>query len=149
MDFNQSHGKRAISDKTVEKLKFYMERMIDKKIIFKNYNFNELFVKRFPTINDFVYFDPPYIQTEAGYNSIWSKKMENDLFDLMKKLTNNNIKFAYSNVSIYKGVENPNMHIFKEYNIIELDHSYEKVARNKGGDNQEILITNYDNTTSN
>mgnify|MGYP003442318308 CR=1 FL=1 len=143
LNFNQTWGKRTISDKTVEKIILYMERMKDKKIIFKNYSFEELFKKRFPTVNDFVYADIPYEGTDCGYG-IFSEDVQNLFFDSIKELDSNGIKFAISNVSIHKGIPNPNMSFYNNYNVIELDHSYEKVARKKNvGDSQEILVTNY------
>lgn len=35
------------------------------------------------------------------------------------------------------------MGFYNKYNVIELVHDYEKVARIKGGQTKEILITNY------
>jgi hypothetical protein len=50
----------------------------------------------------------------------------------------------FSNVSVHKGVENPNLHRMKKYNIIELKYDYNKVARIKDNlDTQEIIVVNY------
>lgn len=143
LGFNQTWGKRNISDKTIEKLVLYMEKMKDKKIIFKNYSFEELFQKRFPSVDDFVYADIPYEGTDCGYG-VFSHDVQNLFFENIKKLDKANVRFAISNVSVHKGIPNPNMEFYNNFNVIELDHSYEKVARKKNaGDSQEILITNY------
>lgn len=61
----------------------------------------------------------------------------------MDELDSNGIKFMMSNVSKHKGKENPHLDKIKKYKIIELDFDYEKVARKKGSDSQEIIVMNY------
>jgi len=48
-----------------------------------------------------------------------------------------------SNVSKHKGKDNPHLDKIKKYKIIELDFDYEKVARKKGSDSQEIIVMNF------
>ncbi len=143
MGFNQTFGKRTINDKTVEKLRLYMNRMKDKNIEFYNLPFQDLFTLIPPSQDDFVYLDPPYSITEAGYNANWRKESDKNLFDIMDSLDNRGIRFAYSNVSVHKDIENPSMEYLSKYRIINLEHSYEKVARKKNQTSQEILVINY------
>lgn len=144
-EFNQSFGKRTINLNTVQKIRDYCEVMIEKDILFTSMNFDELLKIYPPGKNDFVYLDPPYgFITEAGYNAYWGKENEAKLFDTIDDLNEKGIKFALSGVSIHKGKENPNMDRINKYKVIELDHSYEKVARKKNaGKSQEILVLNY------
>lgn len=141
--FNQSFGKRTINDSTIQKLKDYCNVLKDKDIYFSNFNFQDLFKIHPITDKDFVYLDPPYMISEAGYNAYWSKSMEDSLYDLLDELDSKNIRFAMSNVLKHKGVDNPYLWRIKKYKIIELEYNYEKVARKKGGESQEILVINY------
>ncbi len=141
--FNQSFGKRTINDSTIQKLKDYCNVLKDKDIYFSNFNFQDLFKIHPITDKDFVYLDPPYMISEAGYNAYWSKSMEDSLYDLLDELDSKNIRFAMSNVLKHKGVDNPYLWRIKKYKIIELEYNYEKVSRKKGGESQEILVINY------
>ena len=141
--FNQSFGKRTINDSTIQKLKDYCNILKDKKVQFSNKSYLELFELFPPGKNDFVYLDPPYMISEAGYNAYWSKKMEESLYDLLDDLNSKGIRFVMSNLLKHKGVDNPYLERIKKYNIIELDYNYEKVARKKGGDSVEIIVKNF------
>jgi site-specific DNA-adenine methylase len=141
--FNQSFGKRTINDSTIQKLKDYIEVIKDKDITFVCGDYKSLFIKYPPTTDDFIYLDPPYLISEAGYNAYWSKKMEEELYDLLDDLDSKNIRFVMSNLSQHKGVQNPYLHRISKYNIIPLEFDYEKVARKKGGVSTEIIIKNF------
>jgi DNA adenine methylase len=143
--FNQTFGKRNINDNTIRKLFDYCEVLKSKNIIFENLNFQKLFENSTPKKDDFVYLDPPYYQiTEAGYNAYWSKSDEEDLYDLIDSLEKQGIRFALSGVKTHKGIPNPYLTRLSKYKIIEIQHDYEKVAKNKNiGSTQEILVINY------
>ncbi len=98
--------------------------------------------------NDFIYLDPPYLNSLATYNENgkWSKEKQDELLAFCDKLTNLNIKWAMSNALENKG--NRNIELEKwcddnNYNIYTFDnfsyHSYGKGDANTS----EILITNY------
>lgn len=143
-EFNQSFGKRTINDSTISKLFSFGEKLKEKNIRFESLSFDELFEKIPPNKNDFVYLDPPYLITEAGYNSYWSKELELKLFEVIDKLDSQNIRFALSGVSKHKGVAYPYMDRLSKYNVIDIKHDYQKVARKKDlGETQEILVINY------
>lgn len=144
--FNQTFGRRTINDNTIQKIRDYYDVIKAKDINFTNLHYRELFEVYKPDSDDFVYLDPPYVSelTEAGYNAYWTKQDEEYLYDLMDKFDSDGIRFAMSNVSIHKGIENPYMNRLSKYRVINLDHSYEAVARVKNlGDSQEILVINY------
>lgn len=143
--FNQSFGKRTINDSTISKINEYCQVLKTKNIIFSNFDYTSLIDNFKITKNDFVYLDPPYaFITEAGYNAYWSKTNEDNLYKFLDLLNEREIRFALSGVSIHKGIENPNLDKLKKYKIINLEHSYEKVARKKlTGESQEILVINY------
>lgn len=102
--------------------------------------------------NDFVYIDPPYLITTASYNENggWTDKDEKELYDLLDKLNNKNIKFAFSNVIVHKGNENTTLIEWaKKYNTYMLNMRYDNTwgaTRKKEGkvkETIEVLITNY------
>lgn len=145
--FNQTFGKRSINDNTIKRLKAYFDLIKTKNIQFENKTF-ELLIEENINPDNFFYLDPPYTSTkefkiEAGYNCYWSKQHEDNLWNCLKVLNDNNCKFAVSNILEKNGVKNPSYDKFKKWNLIELNYDYEKVARNKNSNIIEIVIKNY------
>lgn len=144
-EFNQTFGKRTVSDTTYEKLQRYSTVIQNKDVTIYNQDFDSFLDKL--NKNDFVYLDPPYLITEAGYNTLWGNEQERRLYAFMAELNKMGVRFALSNVSVHKGVKNESLMEFVEkskFNVINIVHSYEKVAKKKNaGDTQEIFIMNY------
>lgn len=141
--FNQTFGERTINDNTIQKLRDYCRVMKTKNFTFTNLTYSELFKQFELNKNDFVYLDPPYLISEAGYNAYWSKELEEGLYLLLDELDSKGIRFMMSNVSKHKGKENPHLSKISKYKIVELDFDYEKVAKKKVSDTQEIIVMNY------
>ncbi len=141
--FNQTFGERTINDNTIQKIRDYSNVMKDKSFNFFNLSYPELFKKMPPNQNDFIYLDPPYLISEAGYNAYWSKELEEGLYQLLDDLDSKGIRFMMSNVSKHKGKDNPHLNKLSKYKIIPLEFDYEKVARKKGSDSQEIIVMNF------
>lgn len=145
--YNQTFGKRTINDNTIKKIRDYCSVLKDKNIKFTSHHFSNFFQIYLSKITnkDFVYLDPPYFDiSEAGYNSLWGSKEELYLLDTIDHMDQSGIRFALSGVSIHKNKNNPNIDRLSKYKVIDLNHNYEKVARNKNiGNTQEILVINY------
>ena len=99
--------------------------------------------------NDFIYLDPPYLNTTATYNENggWTIQDENDLYELCEKLNDKHINFGLSNVFENKGVKNEKIIKWCEDNnwkVYSFDkHTY--TACGKGNSNaKEVFITNYE-----
>lgn len=99
------------------------------------------------TKEDFVYCDPPYLNSVATYteNKGWTKKDEQELFDLLDELNEKEVKFALSNNLKYN---NELLNKWKDkYNIHYLKTNYDNCNYHKKEENKtkdiEILITNY------
>ena len=99
--------------------------------------------------NDFVYLDPPYLNTTATYNENggWTIQDENDLYELCEKLNDKHINFGLSNVFENKGVKNEKIIKWCEDNNWKVylfdKHTY--TACGKGNSNaKEVFITNYE-----
>lgn len=146
-EYNMPFGKDRSSFNDTLRKKFinFVERLHDINIIFTNSNFEEYYDVNIEK-NDFVYCDPPYLDSTAVYNENggWTQDNENALYNYLNYLTNKDIKWALSNDLAV----NKMAYIFAKemkYNIHYLEANYgncnyHKKNRNKG---QEVLITNY------
>jgi DNA adenine methylase Dam len=139
--FNQTWGNRTFNDSLKSKLKEYA------KVIYNNPNltFLNLSFEAVPLDqNSFIYLDPPYIQTEAGYNCLWSKELEEALYDYIDKLNLSGYHFAMSNTLYHHGELNWAYDKFKKYNIIKVPEFHNKLRKQDyDKKSEEILITNY------
>jgi len=145
-EFNQSWGQREFNDSTQKKLDLFVEHISNykDKIIYSSKNFFDIKPIK-PTM---IYCDPPYTNTEAGYNSFWSKELEKTLYDYIKNIDNQGHSFALSGLlgehKNNKRSEIIDNLINEGYKYKILDFDYEGVARNKKSKNsQEVLIYNY------
>lgn len=101
--------------------------------------------------NDFIYIDPPYLNSTGNYNDGkrgfegWDIEYEKELRNLLIKLNNQNIKWALSN----NLATNETLNIWRIDNHFKIyflnntysNSSYQKIDRiNK---DIEVLITNY------
>lgn len=97
--------------------------------------------------NDFIYFDPPYTNTEAIYNDElgWDIASDLKLFDLLEQLNSKGIKWGMSNVFENRGVKNE--HLIKwcnkhNWQIHHLERNYNPFS--KGNSNSDgVYICNY------
>jgi DNA adenine methylase len=119
---------------------------------FYHFDFSEL------KENDFVYIDPPYLISIGSYNDGkrgfkgWTETEEIQLFEIIKKINDNGVKFALSNVIQHKGLTNELLINFLDdnnFNVNYLDYNYSNsnyhtLDRNPKS-SVEVLITNYKN----
>ena len=150
--FNMPFGKNRsyFNDKLKKNLISFHKIIKQDNILFTNLNFLLLKPEKL-TENDFVYCDPPYLITCATYNEQdgWNETLEKQLYELLDKLNEKNIKFAVSNVLYNKGKENEILKEWcKKYNVYHLDKtysncSYHAIDRDKNS-TDEVLVTNYD-----
>jgi site-specific DNA-adenine methylase len=91
------------------------------------------------------YIDPPYFNTEAGYNSYWSKKYEQDLYNYIIQINNIGSSFMISGLLKNDGTDSEVLlKLIKDgFYYDELKYNYNKVS--KVGDKHitEIIIYNY------
>lgn len=147
-EFNMPFGNGAFTELNEIYIKNGCDFFSNDKVMISNNNFTELKLDKL-SVNDFIYLDPPYLNTTATYNENggWSENDENNLYHLCEHLSMNNIKFAMSNVFENKGVIN---HKFidwvhkNNYNVFTFD-KFTYYACGKGNSNtKEVLITNYE-----
>jgi len=80
-DFNQSWGKRGWTEATQKKVDDFVNHIskYKEKIYFSSVNFYDVPMNP----NGMYYVDPPYTNTEAGYNAYWSKQLEIKLYNYL------------------------------------------------------------------
>lgn len=151
-DYNIPIGKQDLNENRMSVFKKFHSAMKSKEIAFHCLDFNLFFEKIPKNIhkNDFFYFDPPYLISNATYNLIWNEKKEIELLYLLDKLDKMNIKWALSNVLESKGKTNKILEewiLKNNYNVIPLNFNYKNsnYQRSKFSKDREVLITNYVN----
>ena len=147
-EFNMPFGKRCFNIALKKKFKDFSTAIHNKNITFTNNDFRDLDINKLGE-NDFVYLDPPYLVTEATYNTGWNEETERDLLSLCDKLNDKGIKFAISNVLEHNGSKNEILIDWsKKYNVNYLNYDYSNCNYHKkdnGHKSVEVLITNYKN----
>ncbi len=157
-EFNASYGYYA-GDRTIniaiellQILKFTIE---DKLISTRNCSFDEWVNKEIDKLKegDFIYCDPPYLNTTAVYNENrltgWERKDEIKLLEVLDNLNDKGIKWGMSNT--ISGKEGQQNEILKEwmkkYQVNYFDKTY-KVFGYSNKKNIEVYITNYKKETN-
>lgn len=142
MGFNQTFGDRLFNSAMEEKMKNFIYKMKDMDINFNSTEFYKFIPKEFD-VNDFVYFDPPYLISEAGYNAFWDLDRERRTYTVLDQISTK-VKWGLSNILTHKG--NTNLILkdwMSKYNVHYLDYNYLKVSKRKMTDTVEIFVTNY------
>jgi len=140
--YNQTFGKRTYNPSTEKKIIEFVNhiRKYKSKLIFSSKHFTNII-----SSNSMVYIDPPYSNTEAGYNAYWNKNDDLILYDYIKKIDKNN-SFMVSGVSEHGGKTSRliDMLISDNYNFKILKSNYQGVSRNKSKkQGNELIIMNY------
>lgn len=100
--------------------------------------------------NDFVYCDPPYLNTEAVYNEKrafggWNIEYDYKLFSILEELNDRKIKWGLSNVFANRDKENTHLIEWcnkNNWNIVHLNRNYNPFSRGNSN-NDEVYICNY------
>lgn len=145
-EYNQTFGCRNFNTSTQNKLDAFIDfiQPYKDKLYFSSKHFSEVKILK-PSM---VYIDPPYLETEAGYNNYFSNTDGQKLYEYCKELDKNGHSFMMSGVmgehkngKRSKLIDNL---ISDGYKYKILDYDYEKVARNKNSKNsKEVIIMNY------
>lgn len=147
--FNQTFGKRSFNPSTQAKIDAFIAGVkpyVD-RISYSSLRFQEV-VPLNPT-DSMIYMDPPYIGTEAGYNTYWSQADEETLYAYILKLHASGASFALSGVrgQHRSGKESSRLIerlVADGFECVALDFAYTKVARRKGDtSSQEVVVRNY------
>lgn len=149
-EYNTSYGKHKGHFNQVRKKN--MERLLEviKGVEFISKDFREYDYSKLKE-GDFVYIDPPYLITEASYQSYikWGEEEEKSLLKLCDTLDKRGVRFGLSNVIESKGKENKILKEWsKSYRVVEIEKDYRNCnyhrKRIEGEVIREVYITNYE-----
>ncbi|WP_051676013.1 DNA adenine methylase [Ureaplasma canigenitalium] len=150
-EFNIPIGKQDLNPCRLLHLKKFVNTLKGRNISFTSNDFRYLYsLVESGTIkqDDFLYFDPPYLITNASYNANWSTNDEKDLYLLLDFLNEKGFRWALSNVFQSKGLKNELLISFSEkYKVHHLNISYKNsnYQRKSKETDDEVFITNYEN----
>lgn len=141
-EFNLPFGKRTFNKNMREKLVRFSGRCNEMDISFVSKDFREFNFDEY----DFLFVDPPYIETTATYNEKggWGYGDEEEL---LSRLKDTSAKWMLTNQIISKGKENKLLVDFLEsggYNVhILKDTTKNCNYQRKSGETVEVIVTNY------
>lgn len=145
-EFNQTFGRRTFNKSTEAKTKSYIDRtnhLVAKGVQVKFYSEDFKNLKHwFDKEDTMIYLDPPYYNTEAGYNVFWNKQ---DEITLLEYCVTSTASIAVSGVIFDKKETSPLLIglIQAGWDMHNLDMSYKKIRKDTDNTYQEVLITNY------
>ena len=146
--FNASSGKGTYNEKRYKKICDMNEQFKNIEIFNKNcFDIDFSLLEK----GDFVYCDPPYLNTEAVYNEKrafggWNIDDDYKLFDILEKLNDKGVKWGLSNVFVNRGKENTHLIEWcnkNNWNVYRLNRNYNPFSRGNSN-NDEVYICNYE-----
>lgn len=144
-EYNLPVGNVDFNKNTEIALNDYFHLTTQKNIRFHNLDFLDFFQQIEFQEDDFVYLDPPYLITFSEYNKLWNEETEERLLEFLEWLDTQNVKFAVSNVSHYKGKINQQfLEWSRQHNSFDIKSNYISYHDNSNKEFKEVLITNYE-----
>lgn len=146
LDFNNPCGNSNFNQEMLEKLISYSLKVKNMNIVFKSMDYKEL--EKDIEKGDFVYCDPPYLNSCGAYNdgkrgfNGWDENQEKELLAFLNRLNKKGIKFMLSNMSSRNSLENKNLKKWIKDNQYKMIKNNKITLRNRQ-DRQEIIIINY------
>lgn len=145
--FNQTCGKRQLTDNKEREIREWCGRLNalpDKKIMFGYGPYLSVLNRIAETAKDessvVIYLDPPYSNTEAGYNVAWTVEDDDRLADFM--LTHPNYKYVLSSCSkgnsttkLVKTLQDSGM-----YSTTCIPHVYKAAKKTKDVETTELIL---------
>lgn len=143
-DFNVPVGNVDFNNNVLTCLQAYFSVIKKKKIKFNNKDYRDFLANSELSRTDFVYFDPPYLISSSEYNKYWNEDMEEELLSYIDKLSSKKIKWALSNVTVYRGKKNKVLEKWmSKHNVHNIKSNYISFNDNTIKKFEEVLITNY------
>ena len=142
--FNQTFGKRTWNSSTQNKVDLFTKhiRQYKDKIRFTSDTFNDVSISSNKVM---VYADPPYSNTEAGYNAYWKKDDDDKLYNYLLDIDRKGSSFMISGVLNHNGETCKLLSnlISDKFNYKILNFDYNKVSRVGKKETDEVIIMNY------
>lgn len=142
--YNQTYGERGWNSNTDVKVERFANHI-------RKYKDNLKFIsKSFYDVNinssDVMYYcDPPYSNTQAGYNAYWKKDDDDKLYNYLLNLNKIGASFMISGSLNHNGESCKLLNDLISYGFKSkiLDFDYNKVSRVGKKETKEIIIMNY------
>lgn len=147
MEFNNPCGNSGFNQEMLEKLISFHYIANKKDIPFVSFDYKNF--ENQITPNDFVYCDPPYLNSCGAYNdgkrgfNGWDERQEQELLDFLLRLHNRGVRFMLSNMADRNGNTNDKLNLWVAQNNFRVIQNDKLTKRNRQ-DRVEILIINYD-----
>lgn len=142
--FNLPYGERSyLNIEHVHQIREALERC-STGIGFMNASYEHLL--RFqPNTKNLVFFDPPYYNSVAGYNSFWSEDDELKLYRNIRDLSDSGNYFMMTNTLVNRGKFNPHLKRFmKDFEYYQLECNHNNSSYHKSdAPTEEYLIANF------
>ena len=153
-EFNMPVGKGYFNDEMRQNVKDFSIWLKMMEVRFTNMDYVTYLRSMDIGRDDLVYCDPPYLITDAPYNSIWNEDKEQKLYECLDEVSNYGNRFMLSNVIFHKGKPNKFLEDFirrGNYYVAHIDKlMYNKNFCNtdveQATDTDEVIVTNYDIT---
>lgn len=150
-EYNLPCGKTDLNRNNLNKIKEFIERSKCRNFKFVDADFKKPSVQKEILSSDFLYFDPPYLITDAVYNESngWSESDEEELLKLLSTCIEKNIPFVLSNVlsknngNIYNEPLKKWIDSHPNVEVIDIDYHYRSSSYNKKNRNsneREIIV---------
>lgn len=146
MEFNNPCGNSGFNQEMLEKLISFHYIANKNNIAFASGNYRDFETDIQP--NDFVYCDPPYLNSCGAYNdgkrgfNGWDDMQEKELLDFLLRLHQRGVRFMLSNMADRNGNTNDSLNEWIKQNNFHVIRNQRLTKRNRQ-DRVEILITNY------
>lgn len=151
-EFNMPFGNQKFSKEHERQISYTCFRIKNLNLEIKNEDAIKFIKNNLDNFkeNDFVYLDPPYLNTLAVYNEKrafgnWNINNDYELFELLEELNKRSIKWGLSNVFQNKKYKNKHLIEWCNKNNWNVNHlKYEYTCLGKGNSNtDEVYISNY------
>ncbi len=151
-EFNMPFGNRCFLEEHKPLIEYCCYKINKTNIELKNEDALKYIKTNIDKFNedDFIYLDPPYLNTLAVYNEKrafggWDINNDIELFSLLEELNKRKIKWGLSNV--FKNKDYKNEHLIKwckknNWNINHLNCEYASLGKGKSN-TDEVFICNY------
>ena len=145
-EFNNPCGNSGFNQEMLEKLISFHYIANKKNIPFISTHYRNLeddILK-----DDFVYCDPPYLNSVGAYNdgkrgfNGWDEIQEQELLDFLLRLHKKGVRFMLSNMADRNGITNERLNRWIEQNQFNVIFNDRLTKRNRQ-DRVEIIVTNY------
>lgn len=143
-EFNLPPGDVDFNANTYEALSDYLTLLQNKKVNWSNLDFRDFLQGIVYQHDDLVYLDPPYLITFSEYNKLWNTETEQALLNMLDDLDRQDIRFAISNVTHYRGRTNDIFLRWSErYHSYPIKSNYISFNDNTIKQFNEVLVTNF------